>query len=149
LQNIITALSLYYSDNGSYPIDTGNNIPSEGCIGDGTAWLDDAIKPYLAGEKIPADPNGATAITCTGYYYYRALPATASSSTASGVMLVADLETDATSPQDGYYCTSGSNNLSATNWANLPAAQQDLDSLAACSGSSTPTNSNAFYVTTH
>ena len=60
LNQIVTALELYNSDNGSYP------KPSNNCIDPNDAVLGG----YIKGGSMPKDPNGKTVGGCTGDYYY-------------------------------------------------------------------------------
>lgn len=84
MQNIASALELYYSDTGTYPT-----------VATGCTELDDELLSYLGGT-FPEAPAGAAEGTCgsTPGYYYEA------TGSGAGYIIAAAMETDA----DSYYC---------------------------------------------
>jgi prepilin-type N-terminal cleavage/methylation domain-containing protein len=98
LQQVATAMELYYADHGEYP---NSGVPSYNCIGE-SDWIDSAIGDYM---EVPTDPNsGNTYCTGENYYYYRAFPYSDSGSTANSYIIVAQMENGATT--DNFYCSS-------------------------------------------
>ncbi|MFA6436320.1 MAG: prepilin-type N-terminal cleavage/methylation domain-containing protein [Candidatus Gracilibacteria bacterium] len=87
INNITTAVELYYSDVGSYPT-------TSGCVD--TALSGD-LSTYM--QALPTDPGAAvTKEGCNNYYYY-------SLDSGSSYALFANLEIDDIA-SDGYYCYS-------------------------------------------
>jgi general secretion pathway protein G len=88
MQNIASALELFYADTGSYPYTA---------TFDACDYLDDELSSYL-GDTFPTAPAGAATGECTGgttdtgYYY--------STTDGSDYLIGVAMETEA----DSYYC---------------------------------------------
>lgn len=82
MQNIASALELYYSDKGTYP-----------SVATGCTELDDELTSYLGGTY-PTAPNGATDDECVpaGYYY--------TTTDGSDYVIAVAMENES----DSYYC---------------------------------------------
>lgn len=135
--NISTALELYYSDNGSYPL-IGVTTPTAGaaifsCLtpGTGAGTIGSALASYL--QAIPQDPTSSTVVgPCTGNYGYYMIGIGSVSSYA----LFSKLETSNASSVDNLYCV-----VSFPTPGNLKTysdAASYLASIAKTAGSSCP-----------
>jgi len=84
LQQISTALEMYYADHGEYA-NSDSGLPEEICGAD----LDSYLGSYL---DVPADPSSGSPMVCTNDYYYKVMPYTDGGSTPSAYALVAHME---------------------------------------------------------
>jgi prepilin-type N-terminal cleavage/methylation domain-containing protein len=141
LQNISTALELYYSDHVIYPGPEDESIiPAQDCAG-GDEDLDENLSPYMQGNKVPKDSVGALSINCDASYYYRVMPTTFNGTTRSAFMLVANLENDS-ALGEGIYCDLDEVDPSA--WTDSETTVSDLEANWICDENDD--TRNAFYV---
>ncbi len=100
LQQLATAMELYYADYGEYPNDGFTGTTQYDCIGDGD-WIDDALDSYI---DLPTDPNSENTL-CSGdsEYFYKVMSYSAGGSSPSAYALAARMEHDAAGDQ--YFCT--------------------------------------------
>ncbi len=95
MNNIATALMVYYDDNGVFPGESGTGECLDEADGEGSSGL--AIASYLEGSKVPKDPQvNANKWLCDGdankgKYWY--VPIEKNGIEANGYILCTDAET--------------------------------------------------------
>jgi len=98
LQQIATAMELYYADNGEYPNSAGT-VPEDFCVG---AELDSYLGNYM---DLPDDPGSGSPMGCTNDYYYHVMAYSSGGSTPSAYALIAEMEISSVSADSsGYFC---------------------------------------------
>ena len=101
LQQLATAMELYYADNGEYP-NQDTLMPENDCIGSG-GWIDTALETYLS---VPDDPGSGSALGCDGQYHYHVMSYNAGGTTYSSYAIFAKMEINTIdSTAAGYYCS--------------------------------------------
>ncbi len=118
LQQLATAMELYYADYGEYPNDDGG-LPDTDCIGSGD-WIDSSISGYL---DIPTDPGSGSPMGCANQYYYHAMSYSDDGTSYSSYAIYAEMEiTSVAADAAGYFCSS-SEKTSSLGMNDLPALQ--------------------------
>jgi len=107
INNIATALELYNSDYGSYPL-SGSTFTTSAivCLKNSTVDTTVAYKLSSYIQALPSDPGNATLGGCDAgeYMYYEIYGGT--NNTVSSAALLTKMEI-ATSESDNFYCLSG------------------------------------------
>ncbi|MBT5016049.1 type II secretion system protein [Candidatus Peregrinibacteria bacterium] len=100
LQQLATAMELYYADNGEYPNESGYD--ENHCINDGGV-IDTALSPYIS---IPTAPGSFESMNCDiGEYYYQVMSYSATGTNPSAYAMITQMEiTSIDDSADGYFC---------------------------------------------
>lgn len=105
VNSIVTALEQYNSDNGAYP----GTVATGYCLG---ASSETVIKSALSTtggyiQEVPSDPTSTNVpVTgCTGGYWYKPVPYSSATGSATNYVIITKLERPITTVQDGVYCT--------------------------------------------
>lgn len=101
LQNVATALELYYADHGEYPHKpSGFTAGDFNCVTTG-AWFPTAISSYI---DLPGTPSSLKTLSCTDDYFYQAKKYTSiGANVPAAYALIARMEITP-GDTDGYFC---------------------------------------------
>ncbi len=103
LQQVATALEMYYADHGEYPnIDFDGSRFEEDCVSDGATDIElgDTLSTYMT---VPSDPSDGEPTDCSNDYYYMVMTYSDGGSSPSSYALIAEMEI-VPGNLPGYFC---------------------------------------------